>query len=244
MDDLELCEDCALAAWPGIEETRMGQWLVRRAGGYTHRANSANALVAGADLDEAALEAIEARYRAAGLPAVVRLTPLAAPDLDDRLAARGYQDGKPSQGMLAPTAAARPDPAVRFEPELSADWLARYAAANPRRDFLPEAFRAITDRVAAPKTFVTLNEGGADVGFGMAVASRGLVVLQAIAVDPAARGRGLGARLVESLMAWGRAQGAGRALLHVEAANPIAQRLYGGRGFERIFLYHYREKPL
>jgi ribosomal protein S18 acetylase RimI-like enzyme len=242
--DLLLFETCALAAWPGTDETLKGEWLLRVAAGFTHRANSANAVSAGADLDDSALAACEAHYRAAGLPAVVRITPLADPDLDARLAARGYLAGKPSQGMVAPTATARLDPAVRFSDRLDDVWLAAYHRANPRKDFDADAFRGIVGRIRAPYALASLVEDGETVGFGIAVADRGVVVLQAIATAGAHRGRGIGGRIVESLMGWGRQGGAGRALLHVEAGNPIAQRLYGGRGFERIFPYHYREKAL
>lgn len=68
----------------------MGDWLLRSSGGYTKRANSANALQPGATLDAAALQHIEAWYAAQQLPCIFRLSPLADAAVDGLLAQRGY----------------------------------------------------------------------------------------------------------------------------------------------------------
>lgn len=55
-----------------------------------------------------------------------------------------------------------------------------------------------------------------------------------VAVDPAVRGQGLGARLLAALHARARAAGARSVLLEVRADNESARALYGTRGYEVV----------
>ncbi len=52
-------------------------------------------------------------------------------------------------------------------------------------------------------------------------------------VHPQARGRGLGARLLDAAIDWARDRPTGRARLWVAETNPGAERLYVSRGFVR-----------
>lgn len=58
------------------------------------------------------------------------------------------------------------------------------------------------------------------------------VHLVAMWVDPAARGTGIGAELVEAVVGWARDRGAARVALDVEQGNDRARRLYERCGFE------------
>ncbi|GIJ56133.1 GNAT family N-acetyltransferase [Virgisporangium aurantiacum] len=58
-----------------------------------------------------------------------------------------------------------------------------------------------------------------------------VAVLESIRVDPAARGSGVGSRLVEHFLAWARANGASHASVSAYAANDGAQRFYRRHGF-------------
>lgn len=58
--------------------------------------------------------------------------------------------------------------------------------------------------------------------------------LNRVVVDPAQRGRGVGAALVEAGLAWAAASGAERMLLEVEWANEPALALYRRLGFAEI----------
>jgi ribosomal protein S18 acetylase RimI-like enzyme len=52
-------------------------------------------------------------------------------------------------------------------------------------------------------------------------------------VDPAQRGRGLGGRLVDAVVEWAAANGAGTVVLSVKRANAAAIALYERCGFVR-----------
>src|ERR1700761_6250532 len=85
-------EHIAARHWRGTEEDRLGGWLLRAAGGFTGRANSALPLGdPGMPLDEA-LAAVTEWYRDRGLPPMI-VVPV-PPEPDDAWAARYHYRGQ------------------------------------------------------------------------------------------------------------------------------------------------------
>ena len=124
-------EQRSFNAWPAVRTAVMDGWLLRSSGGYTKRANSANAVQAGALLDGGLLQAIEAWYARQQLPAIFRLSPLADGQCDALLAARGYALVEPSRFLLRyGTPADCQLPAVHVEPRCTPAWLTGYAQAS------------------------------------------------------------------------------------------------------------------
>lgn len=83
--------------------------------------------------------------------------------------------------------------------------------------------------------FMIAELNGAPVGYAFATShfqSR-LLHLVRIAVDPAARGQGVGVRLMAELIQFARHRGAETLTLNTQAENRVAQRLYEWFGFER-----------
>lgn len=82
----------------------------------------------------------------------------------------------------------------------------------------------------------TLAEGSAGevVGYAGLMLSGSEADLQTVAVAAGAQGRGLGERLVTTVIEQAARRGAGSLLLEVRADNPAAIRLYTRLGFERI----------
>ena len=101
----------------------------------------------------------------------------------------------------------------------------------------------IVSRIRQPVGFATLSLDEENVAWGMAVAERGYVGLYDIVVAPDLRGLGLSRRLVTSLMAWGRDQGARRAYLQVRESNEVARTLYRSLGFADAYHYTHRVAP-
>jgi ribosomal-protein-alanine N-acetyltransferase len=98
----------------------------------------------------------------------------------------------------------------------------------------PETFWS---ELAAPDRWyavLTDEATGAITGYAGLMAVGGEADVQTIAVAPAAQGRGLGALLLDALVAEAARRGAGSLLLEVRADNAAAVRLYASRGFERI----------
>ena len=101
--------------------------------------------------------------------------------------------------------------------------------------------RQVADSLVMPHTHYTLvaAHGGraagpeAAAGFTLVRAAPGEEELLLIAVDPAQRRRGLGARLLQYLAEDAKARGAERVFLEMRDGNP-AEALYLAEGFEAI----------
>jgi GNAT superfamily N-acetyltransferase len=242
IDVLEL-EECGFAAWPALRSVCFGGWVFRLGGGYTKRANSANALGGRADsvFPEVLAEA-ERFYAVNGQPAIFRLTPLAGRQADSALEAAGYARFDPCTVMTAPLDQAAADPAVRVVAVPTPVWLDGIAAAQG----VAGAHRLIHDRIVQaitpPAAFATALVGDEPAGFGLGVAERGAVGLFDIIMRPEFRGQGLGRRLARALMAWGRDGGARTAYLQVGDDNSVARALYETLGFRPAYPYHYRRR--
>ena len=88
MTDVLALEECGFNAWPAPRNVYFGGWVFRLGGGYTKRANSANALGARHELRAESINAwaparefpeimaeAERFYALNGQPAIFRLTP-------------------------------------------------------------------------------------------------------------------------------------------------------------------------
>ncbi|MFM9938314.1 MAG: GNAT family N-acetyltransferase [Hyphomicrobiaceae bacterium] len=236
-------EERAFNAWPALSSVLSAGWVMRFADGYTKRANSLNAWMPECPL-EAFLPEASALYAHAQLPMIVRLSPLAGPTADDLLEAQGYKRIDETVIMTVPLSAElQIDREVSCSRALDYTWANGFAAANG----VPEAHRTTHDAMLSairwPVAFAQLIENGEALAWGLAVSERGKVGLFDIVTRSAARRRGIGRRLVMSLLAWGQRQGAHEAYLQVVATNTPAIHLYRELGFTEAYRYHYRIAP-
>lgn len=81
---------------------------------------------------------------------------------------------------------------------------------------------------------VLVDDDGVVRGYAGVLVVAGDGDIQTIAVDPGARGRGQGRRLMEELLAEAARRGARQVFLEVRADNPVARTLYESLGFEEI----------
>ena len=242
-------EECSLKAWPAIEQEERDGWLLRFARGYTRRANSVVPLHPGNEEPLERIALCEEIYAGRGLPCVFKITPLSHPAaLDPMLASRGYRkEGLTSVRLLEPLPAEDGGAADCALPgALSAAWFGAFTTLDGTPPGHREALREILARIAPPNTGALLRVEGRPVCCGRAVYCGGAgaegeqVGLYDIVTETASRGRGHARRLIGRLLEWGRAQGARRAYLQVEADNGPALRLYDKLGFREIYRYWYR----
>jgi ribosomal protein S18 acetylase RimI-like enzyme len=235
-------EERALNAWPARQSVFQNGWVFRLSGGYTKRANSANALTPQGDFS-AVLAAAESLYARHSLPTVFRLTPLAPADADRALEEAGYEFLDATIVMTCEIGSDETDDQnVAISPVPTPQWCAGFAGAQ---QIAPEArgmHDSIVSKIAPPTAFATITDGGAPVGYAIAVTDNGMTGLFDIVVPAAKRGRGLGRRLTKALLGWGRSQGAAHAYLQVTVENTSAQALYRGLGFVDAYRYHYRRQ--
>ena len=240
-NDVRALEAHAFRAWPALETRTNYGWVQRLGGGYTKRANSINALEPKDPLTDEMKNSLEAPYRAAGLPPIWRLTPLAPAGTDDLLAAAGYRRIDESLVQRA-TLDDRfiLDPKVRIAPAPSDAWLAGFATLSPVTLVHRETMTRMLHSIAAPVGFARVEDKGEPIAFALGVADGAHVGLFDVLVAPTARRRGLARRLTLSIGAWGREHGARFCYLQVVAANAAALPLYAETGFETVYSYAYR----
>lgn len=240
-DDIQALEKRALRAWPALQTRTTRGWVQRLSGGYTKRANSINALEVKKPPTFEMKTSLEAPYRAANLPPIWRLTPLAPAGTDDLLAAAGYRRIEESRVQRAPVHDRFvADPEVRIAAVPSEDWLAGFAALSPVAPTHRETMARMLRSIAAPVGFARVEDDGQPIAFALGVVDGDHVGLFDVLVAPQARRRGLARRLTQSIGAWGRAHGASFAYLQVVATNAAALPLYADLGFETVYSYAYR----
>ena len=234
-------EEAGLNAWPALRVALVDGWVVRLADGFTKRANSANPIY-GADGDlPARVARVEALYAAAGQRTIFRLSPLAPPDLEPLLEARGYRRIDETVVETADLAAMDLGFATGFEVlATAAEWVEPASILQQEPAATRPTLRAMLERMVPRAAFALIRQDGVPVACGLAVVEDDRVGLFEIAVDPARRRAGLGLAMTRSLLAWGRSQGAARAYLQVVAGNVPARTLYAALGFRESHRYWYR----
>ncbi|KUI39479.1 GCN5 family acetyltransferase [Mycobacterium sp. IS-1590] len=213
--DIRNLEHAATLAWPGVEQEWIGGWLLRAAGGHTHRGNSAVPLSPQAD--------------ATAIPAVVRwygergLTPWLS--IPDRLF--GPTKVPPhleTDVMTSDLSTPAPDEQVTLTETPDHEWLRLYRRAVP-----VDVLTAVIDGEVAFATIPGAAVGRAAVT--TAPCGRRWVGLSAVRVDEQARGRGLARSLCSTLLHWGAQRGAARGYAQVLIDNEVAIGLYRSMGF-------------
>jgi N-acetylglutamate synthase len=250
MDQSALCwrvEESCLNTWPALQQAHYGGWVLRFSGGFTRRANSANALSCTLAAGDRFFADVEALYRYQRQPAIYRLTSLIGGDTDRCLAARGY--AKEGRSLVlyhefGPIAHAF-DPAVRLPARPSPAWFAAMAALQPYAPREAALYRRIVSAVPVPTAFAMLVEEDHDQPAALAYGAvhRSILCYVSVVTDPGRRRRGHARRVLASLAAWAAEEGASAACLEVEADNSPALALYERLGFRELYRYHYRRQP-
>lgn len=244
LDEVRRLEHLAFAGWPALRTVDVAGWRLRFAGGYTKRANSINALSPEAQPGSEIVEHLESEVRRRGGSPVWRLSPLAPPAIDERLAARGYRTIERSlmqRAALDERFAHAPE--VRIDPAPDAVWLATFAAASPVAERHRDTMRRLLAAMPAPTGFARIARDGSVLATAIGVVQGDHMGLFDVLVMPAGRRQGLARRLTESLYAWARTQGARFAYLQVVATNDAALPLYAAQGFRPVYDYIYRVPP-
>jgi ribosomal protein S18 acetylase RimI-like enzyme len=231
-------------AWPCGRETAIDGWLVCASGGVTRRTNSVNPL-AGDRADIAMIvDRARAIYGAIGQPLLVRV-PGIVPGLDDELDRLGF--GPIEGGTITLHAVLGPAPVAAggdvHVGALDADWLeARGLLVGWDADAM-QVYARMLGLIAGPVMFASAQQGKRIVAVAYGTIQHGLLVIESVVTDAAARRCGFGRQVVGALLDWGRAQGVGEACLQVVADNDAAVALYRGLGFDRLlYPYHYRRE--
>lgn len=230
---LRAIENLHVRAWPALATGDIDGWLWRRSGGGSNRANSVSTVrFTGADVD-AALDTVEARYRAQCAPARVCVYDLSDPaGLNERLKARGYINNETTLTMAKPLVRRAPRDDVAVSEQPGADWLDVYLGAitEDRRVINAEILKFIP----APRAFFTCMREGRAISTGLGVADGGYAAIECMATRADARRQGGAQAVLAAIEAWAAGHGVHTLALEAVAANTPAIDLYRGFGFAPV----------
>ena len=238
-------EATCLNAFPSLQQAILVGWLLRFSEGLSRRANSANPLHSDHAPPEAVIETVEELYRRQGQPAIVRV-PSFLTAIDAPLAARGYSSEGESCVLCDEMdgVAAVADPSVELSPHAGTEWLAAMAALQGHSAAHRQTYRRIVRAIAVPTAFAGLRIDGRFAALAYGALSDGLLCYESVITDPRRRRHGLARRVIASLAAWAREEGARGACLQVEASNTPARALYESFGLTtELYRYHYLRQP-
>jgi N-acetylglutamate synthase len=246
IDDLEFA---AAPGWRAGEEQRLGDWLLRAAGGFTGRANSALAAGDPGLPLATAIEEVCGWYSERGRPPMIAVAyPTGQPavsSLDQLLAGLGWTiraDAAKVMTAEASTVAAAVQAhaaAVDLDAEPDAAWLARY---HYRGGPLPSMALALL--TSAPwQEFGSVRSGDETTAIGRVAGAGDWAGLTAIEVAPEHRRKGLAVAITTALAARAASCGFPNLYLQVTDDNTAARTLYRRLGFTDHHGYHYRVAP-
>jgi GNAT superfamily N-acetyltransferase len=248
MPDADLAwrvEATCFNAFPSLKQAILAGWVLRFSEGLSRRANSANPLEPNHAPPEAVIEAVEALYRRQGQPAIVRV-PSILTAIDAPLEARGYRSEGESCVLYGEMdgVAAVADTGVELSPHAGTVWLAAMAAVQGHSAAHRQTYRRIVRAIAVPAAFAGLRIDGRLAALAYGAISGGLLCYESVITDPRRRRHGLARRVIASLAAWARDEGARGACLQVEAGNTPARALYDRFGLTtELYRYHYLRQP-
>lgn len=244
-----------IAAWAGGQRETIGGVMIRRAGGFTDRANSAVALgpLSGAEAADAVTFATM-RAVADGVDDRWQVSDHET-ELATVLAARGFVAADPTLVMVRAAQSDRrseESPEIRERIDRSAvvtdEWFATWSSGSghsgTRSDEWLDTARAFFESLPDADVGLDFVRTESSVGLGIGVEARSdedqavaARFVCALATLPSARGRGLGSAMLHQVLA--PADLTGRcSVLQVESSNP-AVRIYEAAGFRLSHTYRH-----
>lgn len=230
LDDVRAFERLHVRAWPALETAAVHGWLWRYSGGGSQRANSVSTMQFSGDDPAAALDEVEARYRARGVPIRIHTYDLTAPHgLTDLLQARGYREGEATITVMKPVTARELPADIVVADAADVAWRAIYLGAitESRR----ETNAKILGGIPQPCAWFSCRRDGQTISTGLCVADGDLAVVECMATRADARRKGGAQAVLAGIEAWAARRGVRAVALQVVAANPPALALYRGYGF-------------
>ena len=251
--DIRAVETATAKAFPGIEHTWVGEWLLRAGDGITERSNSALPIGRAAGTSPVPIDEIRAFYSRHGLPVRIAVPDRICRPAEQLVSGPGWEIG-PDIIVMTRAAADLPEPTppeglpgIRAEilRQPDREWLDLY---HFRGHPLPErALRLLREDIKGVMCFGRLVDD-ADGGRTVAI-TRGTLTesadgrkwlgFSAVEVAPEMRRRGLGTLMGLHMMRWGEEQGADEVYLQVVSGNEPGIALYRSLGFTEHHRHRY-----
>lgn len=240
-------EAAGFRAWPAASIQYDGSWQIRLTAGHpSKRLNSVNPLDPSDHRDiESRVERAARRFSAYDRPLVFRQSPLAPPQLDAYLDARGWRRFEETIVMARPVAELDIEGGIDHLPIRD---IGSYVDASIRvhgRDasLKPGLAEVLSSIRPSSGLFVIEDEGSGPAATALCVHDNDLAGIFELATREDQRRKGYGRDVVRTALRWARHCGAERAWLQVESSNHAAVGLYSDLGFREVYRYAYRQRP-
>ncbi len=240
-------EAVGFRSWPATNTHYDGAWAIRLTAGHpAKRLNSVNPLDPADHSDlERRIERAGERFKAFGRPLIFRQTPLAPPDLERVLDARGWRRFDETIVMTADLAKVPLDGTIDQLPmKDTGRWVDSIITMNNERpDLKPGLSELVGSIQANVGLFYTENNETTPCSAAMCVQDNDLAGIFEVVTHPEFRQQGKGLEIVKASLRWAKNQGAKKAWLQVVAKNVPALNLYRSLGFDEVYRYAYRMEP-
>ncbi|MED4036209.1 GNAT family N-acetyltransferase [Niallia taxi] len=239
-------EELSMNALPALQTQLYDGWVVRFADGYTKRANSINPIYFSKEDVHDKIETVEQMYRKKNLKVVYKMTKQVSPEnLDFILEESKYiQDSLTSVQTLSlqDVQIELKHHAIVYN-DLQADWFRNFCKLNTVKEQDRLTLNNMLNNIIAETRYFQLtDESNEIVACGMCVLENNCIGLFDIVTSEKQRNRGYGFKLIQSILQWGKENGARLAYLQVMLNNPPALKLYSKLGFKEVYQYWYRIK--
>lgn len=240
-------EAVGFRAWPAASIQYDGSWQIRLTAGHpSKRLNSVNPLDPSDHLDiENRVERAARRFGAYDRPLVFRQSPLAPPQLEAFLDARGWRRFDETIVMAGSIADLDIDGGMDHLPMRD---IGRYVDASisvhGRDTSLKAGLTEVLSSIRPPSGLFVIEDGtSGPVSTALCVHDNDMAGLFELATRADKRRAGHGRDVVRAALRWARHRGAEKAWMQVESQNPAALALYSSLGFHEVYRYAYRQKP-
>jgi N-acetylglutamate synthase len=236
-------EAATALGWPAQDEANIAGWRVFSGLGPVGRVNSCWPLAFVGDDVDAAIDQVEAHYRAKSLPPQFKLiVDCEVPaGLSGRLIARGYQTTSHVAVMTAYRDLLSPQHNVLISPCVT-DAFADVVTETSPTPLDGQERADILRRVPNPSAFGSVSVNGELVAVGLATFTGDSAGIAAMRTTPSHRQKGYARSILRAVARAARAAGATTLWLQVETDNLPAVRLYESEGFGVD--YHYKTMRL
>jgi ribosomal protein S18 acetylase RimI-like enzyme len=219
-------------------------WLLRFAGGYTKRANSANVRYPSTIPLREKIIYCQRIYAQQGLPTLFRVpAPFSSEQFRRSLDEAKFCSFDPTLVLGRPLVESdKSMPGLTAETLTSEAWISLRATLTGTSEADWEMHHRILDCIVPEKCLMGLFYKDQPVACGMGVVEESLLGFFSIYTLTAQRRQGFGRKIMAALTQWGIKHGAAYGYLQVEGDNQPALAMYAKLGFERLYEYTYWKK--
>lgn len=238
-------EELSMNAFPPLGSLHHDGWVLHFTDCYARRVKAIYPLYEGSKPLQEKIDACETFYRGKGQRVVFKLTKTSFPaHLDETLAARGYAVDVNTAVHLLDLAAwsGAADGDVTLSETPTPQWLAAFGRMRGLSAADCASHGQILQRILPARRFASITQNGEMIACGSGVLQNGFIGFYDVTTDATIRRQGHSLRLMQTLLAWAKSEGAAYGYLQVMTHNFPALALYAKLGFHEAYQYWYRTK--